>query len=182
LFILRGTLGGFGVEAKPIFSQLMFRAVLWAARRGLREEGNFSRDLKKQEARLSGVRGKTYAYWYLRKQGYIFVARNYTPRGIKGEIDLVGYDGKTLAFVEVRTRTIREDLPALPELVLPGKNNTWWFARRSDFWRNGTSASVPCWFDVMAIDNLHRAATVGAVAQGCLQSSSVRSLAGRSSR
>ncbi len=28
-------------------------------------------------------------------------------------------------------------------LVLPGKNNTWWFARRSDFWRNGTSASVP---------------------------------------
>jgi len=153
LFILRGTLGGFGVEAKPIFSQLMFRAVLWAARRGLREEGNFSSDAKKQEARLSGVRGKTFAYWYLRKQGYIFVARNYTPRGIKGEIDLVGYDGKTLAFVEVRTRTIREDLPALPELVLPGKNNTWWFARRSDFWRNGTSASVPCWFDVMAIDN-----------------------------
>jgi hypothetical protein len=63
------------------------------------------------------VRGETYAYWYLRKQGYIFVARNYTPRGIKGEIDLVGYDGKTLAFVEVRTRTIREGLPALPELT-----------------------------------------------------------------
>ncbi len=89
------------------------------------------------------MRGETYAYWYLRKQGYIFVSRNYTLPGIKGEIDLVGYDGKTPAFVEVRTRTIREDLPALPELVLPGKNNTWWFARRSDFWRNGTSASVP---------------------------------------
>src|SRR5258708_20635674 len=37
--------------------------------------------------------------------GVCLVARNYTPRGIKGEIDLVGYDGKTLAFVEVRTRT-----------------------------------------------------------------------------
>jgi hypothetical protein len=46
--------------------------------------------------------------------------------------------------VEVRTRTIREDLPALPELgITRGKNNTWWFARRSDFWRNGMSVSVP---------------------------------------
>jgi hypothetical protein len=28
-----------------------------------------------------------------------FVARNYMPRGIKGEIDLMGHDGETLAFV-----------------------------------------------------------------------------------
>src|SRR5437016_9360988 len=67
----------------------MFRAVHWAARRGLREAESFSSDAKKQEARRTGVRGETYAYWYLRRQGYIFVARNYTPRGIKGEIDRV---------------------------------------------------------------------------------------------
>jgi putative endonuclease len=83
----------------------MFQAVRWASRRGLREEGNLSRETK----------GETYAYWYLRRNGYVFVARNYTPRGIKGELDLVGYDGKTLAFVEVRTRTVRDDMPALPE-------------------------------------------------------------------
>ena len=100
----------------PIFSQLMFRAVHWAARRGLREEEDFAREAKKLEARRTGLRRETYAYWYLRRQGYIFVARNYTPRGVKGEIDLVGCDGNMLAFVEVRTRTIREDLPALPEL------------------------------------------------------------------
>jgi putative endonuclease len=64
------------------------------------------------------VRGETCAYWYVRRHEYVFVARNYTPRSIKGEIDLVGYDGKTLAFVEVRTRTIRDDLPALPELSI----------------------------------------------------------------
>jgi hypothetical protein len=93
----------------PIFSRLVFRAVRWASRRGLREEGSFSSDAKKLEARRTGIRGETYAYWYLRRQGYIFVARNFTPRGFKGEIDLVGYDGKTLAFVEVGTRTIRED-------------------------------------------------------------------------
>src|SRR6266550_1402648 len=81
----------------------MFRAVHWAARRGLREAESFSSDAKKREARRTGVRGETYAYWYLRRHGYIFVARNYTPRGIKGELDLVGYDGKTLAFVVIRT-------------------------------------------------------------------------------
>ena len=43
------------------------------------------------------------------------MARNYVRRGAKGEIDLVGYDGDTLAFVEVRTRTAREDQAALPE-------------------------------------------------------------------
>jgi putative endonuclease len=72
----------------PIFSRLMFQAVRWASRRGLREEGDLSTETK----------GETYAYWYLRRNGYVFVARNYTPRGIKGELDLVGYDGKTLAL------------------------------------------------------------------------------------
>jgi hypothetical protein len=86
----------------PMFSKLMFQAVHWAARRGLREEGSISGEAKKLEAQRTGVRGETYAYWYLRRNGYVFVARNYTPRGIKGELDLVGYDGKTLAFVESR--------------------------------------------------------------------------------
>ena|SRR6266851_4870146 len=54
-----------------------------------------------------------FAYWYLRRHGYVFVARNYVPRDVKGEIDLIGYDGETLVFVEVRTRTTREDQSAL---------------------------------------------------------------------
>src|SRR5216684_6032812 len=94
----------------------MFQAVHWAAKRGLREEESFSSDTKKQEARRTGIRGETYAYWYLRRNGYVFVARNYTPRGIKGGLDLVGYHGNTLPFVEVRTRTVQEESPALPEL------------------------------------------------------------------
>jgi Holliday junction resolvase-like predicted endonuclease len=110
----------------PIFSSVIFGAVQWAARKGLRGEREDVRAgevlpesefaARKLEARRTGVRGETYAYWYLRRQGYVFVARNYMPRGAKGEIDLIGYDGKTLAFVEVRTRTVREELTALPEL------------------------------------------------------------------
>src|SRR2546422_10961008 len=92
----------------PVFSWMMFSAVQWASRRGLRDELADSLDQKKTEARQAGIRGETYAYWYLRRHGYVFIARNYVPVGAKGEIDLIGYDGPMLAFVEVRTRTIRE--------------------------------------------------------------------------
>jgi len=137
----------------PIFSNLMFHAVQWAARRGLREEESFSSEEKKQEARRTGVRGETYAYWYLRRQGYVFVARNYTPRGAKGEIDLVGLDGKTLAFVEVRTRTVTEDATALPELsVTRGKQHL--VVRTAHrFLAERHIGDCSCRFDVLAIDN-----------------------------
>src|SRR5260370_351854 len=136
-----------------VLSHLMFRLVHWAARRGLREEESFSSNAKKQEARRTGVRGETYAYWYLRRQGYIFVARNYAPRGIKGEIDLVGYDGKTLAFVEVRTRTIREDLRALPELSVTREKQYLVVRTAQRFLAERHVGECPCRFDVMAVDN-----------------------------
>ena len=137
----------------PIFSHLMFRAVHWAARRGLREEENFSSEAKKQESRRAGIRGETYAYWYLRRHGYVFVARNYMPRGIKGEIDLVGYDGKTLAFVEVRTRTVRDDLPALPELSVTKEKQRVVVRTAQRFLAERRVGDCPCRFDVIAIDN-----------------------------
>ena len=57
----------------------------------------------------TGVRGETYAYCYLRRLGYIFIARNYMPSHAKGELDLLGFDADTLAVVEVRTRLARKD-------------------------------------------------------------------------
>jgi len=66
LFILRARAEGVDTEAMPIFSHLMFRAVHWAARRGLREEGSFSSDCEKSwKPGRTGIRGETYAYWYL---------------------------------------------------------------------------------------------------------------------
>lgn len=144
----------------PIFSRLMFQAVRWAARRGLREEKNFSgeakaepRSARKLEARSTGVRGETYAYWYLRRHGYVFVAKNYTPRGIKGELDLVGYDGKTLAFVEVRTRTVKDDATALPELSVTREKQRVVVRTAQRFLAERHVAECPCRFDVLAIDN-----------------------------
>src|SRR6266851_7234976 len=79
--------------AMPLLSCAIFQLVHWAARKGLRDDSDSSPDQRKLAARRTGIRGETYAYWYLRRHGYVFVARNYTPRGVKGELDLVGYDG-----------------------------------------------------------------------------------------
>ncbi len=80
----------------PIFSRLIFTVVHWSARRGLRdspadvtpqkqnEETQRSEKFeRKEKARRRGLLGETYGYWYLRRQGYIFIAKNYMPQGVK---------------------------------------------------------------------------------------------------
>lgn len=50
-----------------------------------------------------GKYGEDLACAYLKKQGYKIIERNFRIRG--GEIDIVALDGKTLVYVEVKTRT-----------------------------------------------------------------------------
>lgn len=59
-----------------------------------------------------GQLGEEAAFFYLRSLGYVIVARNYrTPRR-RGEIDLIGWDGDVLCFIEVKTRTSHDVKPA----------------------------------------------------------------------
>jgi putative endonuclease len=60
----------------------------------------------------TGVRGEEEAYFYLRRRGYVMVARNWRSPRRRGEVDLIGWDGAVLCFVEVKTRTTREVKPA----------------------------------------------------------------------
>jgi putative endonuclease len=60
----------------------------------------------------TGRRGEEEAYFRLRKLGYVMVARNYRSPRRRGEIDLIGWDGNVLCFVEVKTRTTRDVKPA----------------------------------------------------------------------
>jgi putative endonuclease len=53
-----------------------------------------------------GRRGENAAARYLRRLGYVIVARGH--RGLIGEIDLVAVDGRTLVFIEVKTRTSQD--------------------------------------------------------------------------
>ena len=59
-----------------------------------------------------GRQGEEAAYFYLRKLGYVMVARNYRSSRRRGEIDLIGWDGDVLCFVEVKTRTSHDVKPA----------------------------------------------------------------------
>jgi putative endonuclease len=53
--------------------------------------------------RSLGHRGERLAERYLRRLGYKIVGRR--ERGRLGELDLVAVDGRTIVFVEVKTRT-----------------------------------------------------------------------------
>ncbi|HTZ99270.1 MAG TPA: YraN family protein [Candidatus Aquilonibacter sp.] len=99
-----------------MLARLMFAIVDRRARKGFAESSGAEESSQepKMRARRTGIRGETYAYWYLRRHGYIVVARNYMRSGVKGEIDMVGYDGSVLAFVEVKTRAAADGDPARP--------------------------------------------------------------------
>ena len=53
-----------------------------------------------------GRRGEDAAARFLRRRGYTIVARG--QRGQIGELDLVAVDGRTVVFIEVKTRATHE--------------------------------------------------------------------------
>jgi putative endonuclease len=130
--------------------QIMFSILNFAASKGFAEASADSS--AKQLARKTGVRGETFAYWYLRREGYIVVARNFTMPGIKGELDIVAYDGPVLAFVEVKTRAKAEPGQHTPEdaINLEKRRNLARMARQ--FLRARRLEYTPWRFDVLAIE------------------------------
>src|SRR5271170_8392618 len=60
----------------------------------------------------TGVRGEREALFHLRKIGYTVVARRWKSTKLRGDVDLIGWDGEWLCFVEVKTRTVRDMAPA----------------------------------------------------------------------
>jgi len=80
------------------------------------------------------------------------MARNYMPREVKGEIDLIGYDGETLAFVGVRTRMAREDQAAPPELSMTAREKHLVGQTARRFLVERHVKECPVRFDVVAIE------------------------------
>jgi putative endonuclease len=60
----------------------------------------------------TGRQGEEDAYFFLRKKGYVMVARNFRSPRRRGEIDLIGWQKDVLCFVEVKTRSTRDVKPA----------------------------------------------------------------------
>jgi Holliday junction resolvase-like predicted endonuclease len=140
----------FRENAMAIFSRIIFETVKWRTRRGL-YCGDEPLAGAKEKARQRGVRGETFAYWNLRRHGSVFMARNYMPREVRGEIDLIGYDGETLALVEVGTRMACEDQAALPELSVTAEKQHLVGRTARRFPMEWHVKECPVRFDVVAI-------------------------------
>jgi putative endonuclease len=145
-----------------LLSRIIFGFMELAARNGLAGDAtsvNGSKtpvDAQTQRGlarRRTGVRGETFAYWYLRRHGYTIVARNFTSTGCKGEIDLIGYDGSVLAFVEVKTRTGDSATMKVPEdAVTPDKRHH--LTRMARQFLSQRRVRDAVWrFDVVAIES-----------------------------
>ncbi len=93
-----------------------------------------------------GDRGENVAARYLRNQGYKIIDRNF--RCDLGEIDIVARDGKTLVFVEVKTR--QQDEPTPESQVNEVKQHHITKAARFYLKRYGTPQPLAR-FDVVAI-------------------------------
>jgi len=133
----------------PVFARMIFGLVNFAARKGLRHDAAPAR----QQARQTGIRGETYAYWFLRRHGYIMIARNFIVPGIKGEIDLVGYDGPVLAFIEVKTRAAASEAFGKPEEAVTTEKRRHLSRMARHFLSERRIAEATCRFDVLAIES-----------------------------
>jgi putative endonuclease len=83
-----------------------------------------------------GQRGEQLAADHLVRRGYRIIERNYRTRW--GELDIVAYDGTTLAFCEVKTRRMANAQRDPLEAVRPHKRTrirkmaSRWLVERTD--------------------------------------------------
>jgi putative endonuclease len=61
---------------------------------------------------LTGLAGEDAAFFYLRRQGYMVVARRWSSGDVPGDVDLIAWQGSLLCFVEVKTRSAHDMTPA----------------------------------------------------------------------
>jgi putative endonuclease len=83
------------------FTQTVIRSLDWLA-------GRYRPPDPRPLHQRTGTRGEEDAYFHLRKLGYVIVARNFRSPRCRGEIDLIGWDGNLLCFIEVKTRSSRD--------------------------------------------------------------------------
>ena len=133
--------------------RLIYRALVWKERR----RAQIARRGAKPAARTKGTaphletgkRGEMLAYWYLRQAGYTIVARNRRARSGAGEVDLIGWDGPALAFIEVKTRTTDETGP--PELAVSRTKQRRIAKAAHEYLRRLSRRNVDYRFDIVSV-------------------------------
>ncbi len=91
----------------PLYLRLRALADRRQAARALRRDRS-----PKPQHLLTGERGEDLAYFHLRQLGFTIVARRWHSARLRGDLDLVAWDGDTLVIFEVKTRTAQDFAPA----------------------------------------------------------------------
>jgi len=97
----------------------------------------------------SGRRAEDLAHRFLRKRGMVIVARNYRPPSGGGEIDLIGWDGDKLAFVEVKSRATADF--GAPEHAVDGEKERFLERAARDYARRAGVDWNRVRFDIVSV-------------------------------
>ena len=133
-----------------LWARLIYRALAWKERQRAQRAALLQQEKQgKPEIPDLGVRGETLAYWYLRQAGYTVVARNWRARSGAGELDLVGWEGPTLVFVEVKARTSEAAGP--PEEAVTSNKRKRVIRAAREYLRQLRRKPTTCRFDVVSV-------------------------------
>lgn len=97
----------------------------------------------------TGARGERAAFFWMRRHGYIVVARGWRSARARGDLDLVAWQGETLCFIEVKTRTTRAVAPA--QLAVDREKRRVLRRLARHYIRQLPDRDVPTRFDVLSI-------------------------------
>jgi putative endonuclease len=95
-----------------------------------------------------GLHGEEAAFFYLRRLGFTVVARRWRSHRYAGDLDLVAWEGGTLCFVEVKTRS-SHDVAAAEAAVDEHKHKT--LRRIARHYLRQIRPEPPARFDVLSI-------------------------------
>ncbi|HTX40327.1 MAG TPA: YraN family protein [Acidobacteriaceae bacterium] len=98
---------------------------------------------------LTGRRGERAAFFWLRRRGYTVVARAWRSARAPGDLDLIAWQGDTLCFIEVKTRTTRAVAPAHLAVDRDKRRALRRLARH--YLRQLHTRNVPTRFDILSI-------------------------------
>jgi putative endonuclease len=116
--------------------------------------GRADRNLKPAKAPhlLVGEHGEDAAFFHLRALGYTVVARRWRTHRLRGDLDLLAWDGPTLVAFEVKTRSARDLTPA--QLAVDRDKRNQLRAQLNAYLRHLPAAqrsSIPARFDILAV-------------------------------
>lgn len=113
------------------------------------ERSRARRSPQRAQHLLTGERGERAAFFWLRRNGYIVVARGWRSARARGDLDLIAWQGETLCFIEVKTRTTRAVAPA--QLAVDRDKRRMLRRLARHYLRRLRQPDVPTRFDVLAI-------------------------------